>query len=41
MNKKLWSEKLAIKDFKKKKNYKKVAIDKVRQPDVIFKKIRT
>ena len=41
-DKKLWSEKLAIKDFlKKKKNYKKILIDKNRQPDVILKKIRT
>ena len=41
-DKKLWSEKLAIKDFlKKKKNYKKIVIDKNRQPDVILKKIRT
>jgi hypothetical protein len=41
-DKKLWSEKLAIKDFlKKKKNYKKIVIDKNRQPDVVLKKIRT
>jgi|TARA_B110000305_G_C19266476_1_gene552174 hypothetical protein len=40
-NKKLWSEKLAIKDFlKRNKNYKKIAIDKVRQPDVVLKKIK-
>lgn len=40
-NKKLWSEKLAIKDFlKRNKNYKKIAIDKVRQPDVVLKKVK-
>ena len=40
-NKKLWSEKLAINDFlKRNKNYKKIAIDKVRQPDVVLKKIK-
>lgn len=39
--KKLWSAKLAIKDFlKTKKNYKKILIDKTRQPDIILKKIR-
>jgi len=41
-DKKLWSEKLAIKDFlKRNKNYKKIALDKIRQPDVVLKKIRT
>ena len=41
-NKKLWSEKLAIKDFlKRNKNYKKIPLDKIRQPDVVLKKIRT
>jgi hypothetical protein len=40
-HKSLWSEKLAIKDFLKiNNNYKKIHIDKTRQPDVILKKIR-
>jgi hypothetical protein len=40
-HKKLWSERLAIKDFlKKNKKYKKILIDKTRQPDVILKKFR-
>lgn len=40
-NDKLWSERFAIKDFLKKNNkYKKIFIDKKRQPDVILKKIR-
>ena len=35
-------QKLAIKDFlKKKRNYKKIVIDKIRQPDVILEKIKT
>jgi len=43
-HKKLWSEKLAIKEFiKRHKNFKKIVIDKQvgRQPDVILKKIRS
>ena len=37
--KKLWSAKLRIKDFlKENKNYKKIIINKIRQPDVILKK---
>tara|TARA_A100001011_G_scaffold398218_1_gene501826 strand:+ start:90 stop:773 length:684 start_codon:yes stop_codon:yes gene_type:complete len=40
-HKKFWSERLAIKNFlKKNKKYKKVFIDKNRQPDVILKKIK-
>lgn len=40
-HKKLWSERFAISDFlKQNKNYKKIYIDKKRQPDVILKKIR-
>ena len=39
--KKLWSAKLAIKDFlKENKNYKKIIINKIRQPDVILKKFK-
>ena len=39
--KKVWSAKLAIKDFLKgKKNYKKIVIDKRRQPDIILKKLK-
>ena len=39
-NKKIWSEKRAIKDFlKKNKQYRWILIDKKRQPDVILKKI--
>jgi len=38
--KKLWSERLAIKDFLvENKKYKKILIDKNRQPDVILQKI--
>ena len=38
---KLWSERFAIRDFlKKNKKYKKIFIDKKRQPDVILKKIK-
>ena len=40
-HKKLWSESKAIDKFlKKNKKYKKIMIDKKRQPDVILKKIR-
>ena len=40
-NKKLWSEKKAIKEFlKNNKKYKKIIIDKDRQPDVILEKIK-
>lgn len=40
-HKKLWSESKAIDKFlKKNKKYKKIIIDKKRQPDVILKKIR-
>ena len=40
-DKKLWSEKEAIKDFlKENKKYKYISIDKNRQPDVILKKIK-
>ena len=40
-HKKFWSERLAINEFlKKNKKYKKVLIDKNRQPDVILKKIK-
>ena len=40
-HKKIWSERLAINEFlKKNKKYKKVLIDKNRQPDVILKKIK-
>jgi hypothetical protein len=40
-NKKLWSEKKAIKDFlNKNKKYKYISLNKYRQPDVILKKIR-
>jgi hypothetical protein len=39
--KKLWSERLAIRDFLKvNKKYKKIYIDKYRQPDVILKKVK-
>ena len=39
--KKLWSAKLAIKDFlKENKNYKKIIINKIRQPDVVLKKFK-
>jgi len=38
--KKLWSERFAIKDFLfENKKYKKILIDKNRQPDVILQKI--
>ena len=41
-HKKLWSERFAIQDFlKTNKKYKKLYIDKKRQPDVILKKIRS
>lgn len=41
-NKKLWSEKKAIKDFLKfNKKYIYISIDKDRQPDVILKKIKS
>ena len=40
-HKKLWSERFAIRDFLKgNKKYKKIYIDKNRQPDVILKKIK-
>lgn len=40
-HKKLWSERFAIRDFlKSNKKYKKIYIDKNRQPDVILKKIK-
>jgi hypothetical protein len=40
-HKKLWSERFAIQDFlKKNKKYKKIYIDKNRQPDVMLKKIK-
>ena len=40
-HKKLWSERYAIRDFlKKNKKYKKIIINKRRQPDIILKKIR-
>ena len=40
-HKKLWSESFAIRDFLKgNKKYKKIYIDKNRQPDVILKKIK-
>jgi hypothetical protein len=40
-DKKLWSERKAIKDFlKENKKYKYISIDKNRQPDVILKKIK-
>jgi len=40
-HKKLWSERLAIQAFlRENKKYKKVLIDKNRQPDVILKKIK-
>ena len=40
-HKKIWSAKLAIKDFLKgKKNYKKIIIDKRRQPDIVLKKLK-
>ena len=40
-NKRLWSEKKAIKDFlNKNKKYKYISLNKNRQPDVILKKIR-
>ena len=39
-NKKKWAERYAIKDFlKNKKNYKKIIINKIYQPDIILKKI--
>ena len=39
--KKLWSERFAIQDFlKTNKKYKKIYIDKNRQPDVMLKKIK-
>jgi hypothetical protein len=41
-DKKLWSERKAIKDFlRENKKYQYISIDKNRQPDVILKKIRT
>ena len=40
-HKKFWSERFAIRDFlKTNKKYKKIYIDKKRQPDVILKKIK-
>ena len=40
--KKLWSERIAIKEFlKKNKKYKWILIDKKKQPDVILKKIKS
>ena len=40
-HKKLWSERFAIQEFlKKNKKYKKIFIDKNRQPDVMLKKIK-
>ena len=40
-HKKIWSARLAIKDFlKDKKNYKKIIIDKRRQPDIVLKKLK-
>lgn len=40
-HKKLWSERFAIRDFLKvNKKYKKIYIDKYRQPDLILKKIK-
>ena len=40
-HKKLWSERFAIREFLKSNNkYKKIYIDKNRQPDVILKKIK-
>ena len=39
--KKKWSARLAVKDFLKgKKNYKKIIIDKRRQPDIVLKKLK-
>lgn len=39
-NKKLWSERFAIKEFlKNKKNYKRMLISTMRQPDVLLKKM--
>ncbi len=39
-HKKLWSERIAIREFlKNNKKYKKIYIDKKRQPDVILKKV--
>ena len=41
-DKKLWSERKAIKDFlRENKKYQYIFIDKNKQPDVILKKIRT
>ena len=40
-HKKIWSARLAVKDFLKgKKNYKKIIIDKRRQPDIVLKKLK-
>lgn len=40
-HKRLWSERSAIRDFLKKNNkYKKIFIDKTRQPDVMLQKIK-
>ena len=40
-HKKFWSERFAVRDFlKDTKKYKKIYIDKYRQPDIILKKIK-